>query len=198
LRAGKSAGGFTFEEFRGGRLQRASALERTFAVSVRGRSYYVLEPGPVPVVWSLGKSKGDGTIAPGGKPSRRAVRLFRSHLMPLRHPDGLDVSNNATVWSQRERPDRVARVLGTVAGPGRGPTAERFVVFAAFQGQEFRNFRQRPAEEFYRTWIPSDQPLPHWAALAGLAQRRLEERRLAKRRRATPPAAMAQTGVQQP
>jgi hypothetical protein len=181
MKAEKSAGGFTFEESRGGRLQRASTLGRTFAVSVRGRSYYVLDPGLVPVVWSLGKARGDGTIAIAGKPARRAVRVIRSHLMPLRHPDGLDVSNNATVWSQRERPDRLARVLGTIAGPGRDPAVERVVVFASFQGEEFRNFRQRPAEEFYRGWIPSDRTLPDWGTIARLAERRMEARRLAKR-----------------
>jgi hypothetical protein len=182
LRAAKSAGGFTFEEFRGGRLQPASALARGFAVSLRGRWYYVLEPGAAPVVWSLGKTaKSDGTFAIGGKPSRRAVRLLRGHLMPLRHPEGLDVSHNATVWSQRGRPDRLARVLGTIAGPVRGATVERFVAFALFQGEEFRSFRQRPADEFYRGWAPTDRPLPDWATIARLAQRRIETRRLAKR-----------------
>ena len=180
MTAAKTAGGFTFQESRGARLQRASGLGRTFAMSVRGQLYYVLEPGPVPIVWSLGRSAPDGGVSVGQKPSRRAVRLLRSHLMPLRHPEGLDVSNNATVWSQRDRPDRLARVLGSIAEPGRGPGLERYVVFALFQGEDFRNFRQRPVEEFFRGWVPSDRALPDWTAIARLAQRRLDARKLAK------------------
>jgi hypothetical protein len=167
LKATTSAAGFILEDYDASPLRRAAALGPTFAVSVRGRLYYVLEPGPAPVVWSVGRIRArDGAVEVKGKPPRRALKLVRWPLMPIGQPDQVDLSGTGTVWMQRERNDRLARVLGTVREPARGDVARSYVVFAAFRLDEPRGFRMRPAEEFFRRWEPSDRPLPGWAAIA--------------------------------
>src|SRR4029079_12134993 len=50
LKARKSPGGVALEELEAPPIRRTAALGRTFAVSARGRLFYVLEPGPAPVV----------------------------------------------------------------------------------------------------------------------------------------------------
>jgi hypothetical protein len=182
LKARKSPGGFALEELESPPVQRTAALGRTFAASPRGRVFYVLEPGPSPVVWTVGKLRdGGSTLVFKPKPPRRALQVMKWHLMPIPQPDQVDLSHSGSVWAQRFRPDRLARFIGALKpAEGEGPAPSR-VLFAAFRGEEFRNFRMIPAEEFFAQWALSDRTLPDWRTIARLAEEEAERRRTAKR-----------------
>ena len=178
LTATKSAAGFALREPAAPTLHDVAVLGRTFAASIRGEVFYVLEPGGTPVGWKVGKlAAGGGALVADDKPSRRAVRILRQRVVPLRHPESVDLSHSSTIWIQRDRPDRAGRVLGVVSAGGAGRKEENQVVFAAFRGEEFRAIRRRPAAEFFSRWIPSDRQLPDWRAIAKLARDRAEARR---------------------
>jgi hypothetical protein len=182
LRATKSPGGFALEELESPAIQRTAALGRTFAVSARGRLFYILEPGPAPVVWSVGRLReGDTTVVFKTKPPRRALRVMKWRLMPIPPPDQTDLSHSGSVWVQRFRPDRFAKVVGALRSTeGEGPELSR-ILFAAFRGDEFRDFRMVPAGEFFAQWALSDRTLPDWRAIARLAEEQAESRKAARR-----------------
>ena len=174
LRAAKSLGGFALRGVEPPQLKRASVLDRVFAASTRNRVYYVLEPGAAPVVWSIGRLRdGDASIALRAKPGRRALRMLKGNLLPLQHPEQIDLTNSGTVWMQRGRENRLAKVIGTVRDGG----GKSQVVFAAFQGEGFKSFRSRPIEEFFTQWAPSEASLPDWRAIARLAQDQVDARK---------------------
>ena len=181
LRATKSPGGFALEELETPPIQRTADLGRTFAVSAGGRLFYVLEPGPAPVVWSVGKLRdADSTVVFKGKPPRRALQVMQWRLMPVQHPEQIDLSHSGSVWTQRFRPDRFAKIIGALRSPeSEGPPRSQ-ILFAAFRGGEFRSFRMVPAEEFFAQWALSDHPLPDWRAIALLAEQQAESRKVAK------------------
>ncbi len=167
LKATKSLGGFTLERFVPPPLKRTSTLDRTFAVSSEGRVFYVLEPGSPSVVWNVGRQRErDGTLAFRSRPSRRTLRHLSWHLMPIQHPEQVDLSYSGTVWTQHDRPDRLAKVIGTL----RESSGATQVAFAAFRGGEFRAFRQKPGAEFFAQWTASEETLPGWGAIATLAR----------------------------
>jgi hypothetical protein len=182
LKAKKSPGGFALEELESPAIQRSAALGRTFAVSARGRVYFVLEPGTTPVVWSIGKLRdGDSVLLFKSKPPRRALQVMKSHLMPIPQPDQVDLAHSGSVWAQRFRPDRFAKVIGALRSTDEeGPALSR-IMFAAFRGDEFRDFRMVPAGEFFAQWALSERPLPDWRAIALLAELQAESRKAAKR-----------------
>jgi hypothetical protein len=181
LKARKSPGGFALEELESPSIQRTAMLGRTFAESARGRVFYVLEPGPVPVVWNVGKQGKK-------KPPRRALQVMKSHLMPIPQPSHVDLAHSGSVWAQRFRPDRFAKVIGALRSTEEeGPALSR-ILFAAFRGDEFRDFRMVPAGEFFSQWALSEVPLPDWRAIAQLAEQQAEARKAAKRAKKKAPA----------
>jgi hypothetical protein len=178
LKARRSAGGFVLEDYDPPPLQRAAAFPATFAVSAEGRLFYVLEPGRMPVVWSVGRIRDrDGAIVFKAKPPRRTLRVARWPMMPVEQPDQVDMSGTGTIWMQRDRTDRVARVIGSLRSPAKGSTGTSYVVFASFRQDRFRAFRIRPAEEFFRRWAPADRPLPGWGAITLEAERQASARK---------------------
>ena len=196
LKATKSPGGFALEEFQCPPFERTSALGRTFAVSARGRVFYLLEPGPAPVVWSVGKLRdSDATIAFRSRPARRTLRELKWHLMPMQHPEQVDLSHSGSVWKQRDKADRFGKVIATARSGERGAPDENQVLFAAFRGNEFREFRMLRADEFFSQWALSERPLPDWRTIAQMAEQRIVERKAAKQLKkkasATPSASEA-------
>lgn len=189
LKATKSPGGFALQELESPAIQRTATLGRTFAVSARGRLFYILEPGPTPVVWSVGRLRdGDSTLVFKTKPPRRALRVMKWHLMPIPHPGQIDLSHSGSVWAQRFRPDRSAKIIGALrSAEGEGP-AVTWILFAAFRGAGFRSFQMVPAEEFYAQWALSDHALADWRAIARLAEEQAESRKVAKRAKKKAPA----------
>ena len=182
LKATKSPGGFALEEFQSPPFQRTGALGQTFAVSARGRVFYVLEPGPAPVLWHVGKLRdSDSTIVLKGKPSRRTLQVMKWHLMPMQHPEQIDLSHSGSVWAERQKPDRLAKIIACVKSKEGEAAMASQVLFASFRGEEFREFRMVPAEEFFGQWALSERSLPDWRAIAQLAQERAESRKAAKR-----------------
>jgi hypothetical protein len=178
LKASRSCGRFVLEDYDPPPLQRAATLMATFAVSAEGRLFYVLEPGRKAVVWSVGRIRDrDGAIVFKAKPPRRTLRVARWPVMPVGHPDQVDVSGTGTIWMQRDRTDRVARVIGSVRSAARGSTGTSHVVFASFRQDRFRAFRMRPAEDFFRRWVPADRSLPGWDAIALEAERQASARK---------------------
>jgi hypothetical protein len=100
--------------------------------------------------------------------------------MPMQHPDQVDLSHTGSGWKQRDKADRFGKVIATVrSGEGGTPGANQ-VVFASFRGDEFREFRMRPAEEFFSQWAVSERPLPDWRTIAQMAQDRIADRKAAK------------------
>jgi hypothetical protein len=181
LKARKSPGGFALEELESPAIKRTAALGRTFAVSARGRMYYVLEPGPAPVVWNVGKLRKN-------KPPRRALQVMKSHLMPVPQPEEIDLAHSGSVWAQRFRPDRFAKVIGALRfTEEEGPALSR-ILFAGFRGDEFREFRMIPAGEFFAQYALSEHALPDWRAIALLAEQQAESRKAAKRAKKKAPA----------
>ena len=179
LKAKKSPGGFALEELESPAIQRPAALGRTFALSARGRVYFVLEPGVAPVVWNIGKLRKN-------KPPRRALQVMKSHLMAVPQPDQVDLAHSGSVWAQRFRPDRLAKVVGALRSTeDEGPALSR-IMFAAFRGDEFRDFRMVPAGEFFAQWALSERSLPDWRSIALLAEQQAETRKAAKRAKKAP------------
>jgi hypothetical protein len=186
LKARKSPGGFALEELEAPPIRRTAALGRTFAVSARGRVFYVLEPGPAPVVWSVGKLRdSDSALVFKAKPPRRALRVLNWHLIPIPQPDQVDLSHSGSVWAQRFRPDRLAKVIAGLKGEG--PAAD-LILFAGFRGEAFRGYRTVPAEEFFAQWALSDRALPDWRTIARLAEEQGEARKSARRLKKKAPA----------
>ena len=178
LKASRSCGRFVLDDYDPPPLQGAATLTATFAVSAEGRLFYVLEPGRMPVVWSVGRIRDrDGAIVFKAKPPRRTLRVARWPMMPVGHPDQVDMSGTGTIWKQRERTDRMARVIGSVRPAARGSTGTSHVVFASFRQDRFRAFRMRPAEDFFRRWVPADRSLPGWDAIALEAERHASARK---------------------
>jgi hypothetical protein len=180
LKASRSCGRFVLEDYDPPPLQRAATLTATFAVSAEGRLFYVLEPGRMPVVWRVGRIRDqDGAIVFKAKPPRRTLRVARWPMMPVGQPDQVDMSGTGTIWMQRDRTDRVARVIGSVRSAARDSTGASHVVFASFRQDRFRAFRMRPAEDFFRRWVPGDRSLPGWDAIALEAERQASARKSA-------------------
>ena len=172
LKASRSAGGYVLEDYDPPPLQRAATLPVTFAISAQGRLFHIMEPGRTPVVWSIGRIRDrDGVLVFKAKPARRTLRTARWPMMPVGQPEQVDMSGTGTIWMQRDRIDRLARVIGTVRSPRRGSEGTGYVVFASFRDGRFKTFTMRPTEEFFRRWVPTERSWPGWAEIAQEAER---------------------------
>jgi hypothetical protein len=107
LRVQQGDTGFRLEESVGDDFRRARSIRDTGpAISERGRAYCILETGPEPVLWHVGRPRGDGTIVlPRQKaPSRNALRVdARRFLFREETVDGLDTALQGTSWTDVAR-----------------------------------------------------------------------------------------------
>lgn len=165
---------FRLEEFRCQPFKRLGALTKTFAVNPRGRRlFYVIEPGPVPIVWNVGRwREPERFLTLRAKPSRKLLRRFRSHLLPIDHePPQVDISAMGSVWKHVSRVGREATLIGKVTSDEPGGPA--YVAFAEFRNDAFGTFRRRPAQEFHSEWKLTDRAPRPWGKIVGLAQARI-------------------------
>lgn len=173
LAAGADGDGFRLEEFHSKPFRRLGGLGQTFALNPRGRRlFYVIEPGSVPIVWNVGRwHEPEGHLTVRAKPSRKLLRRFRSHLLPLDHrPQQVDLSLTGSVWNHVSKAGRQAIFIGQVKADEPVGKSETFVAFAEFRNGAFGTFRRRPAAEFHTQWQRTDgMPMP-WGQVVALAQ----------------------------
>jgi hypothetical protein len=139
-------------------LTRAKDLSG-FVMSPRGRLYHVLEAGPRPVLWLVGRED-DGRFSYTGCPS---VRVRSKPHVQLKVPP-VDVERPAaeSTWIKNGEKEKQARLLGIV-GHGLG----RRAVLARFLDGTFMKFQYKDLAELKKKW--KEMPvagLPSWRELA--------------------------------
>jgi hypothetical protein len=166
---------FLVQEFTCPPFKRMGGLPKGFALSPRGRRlFYVIDPGSPPIVWNIGRWRvPESTLAFRAKPSRRLLRPFRSHLLPIDPPPQVDLSSAGSVWRHASKRGREATLIGRVTLGEPSGKATAYVAFAEFRNGEFGTFRRRPAQEFHDHWKRTDAPPRPWREIAQLARARL-------------------------
>ncbi len=164
LRVQQDDNGFRLEEFVGHDFRRARSIKNAGpAISERGRAYCILQTGPEPVLWHVGRPRVDGTIV---LPSQKALTQNALRVDPRRFLfctegiDGLDLSLQGTVWRRQGRDER-ATVLGRVRAGGRWQ-----VVLCREDGKGRVGIRARDETHFRAEWGPGKEAPPSWTDLA--------------------------------
>ncbi len=159
-------------------FRRLGGLPQTFAVNPRaGRLFYVIDPGPQPIVWNIGRWHApDGPVTVRAKPSRKLLRRYRSHLLPLDyHPRQIDLSITGSIWRHTDRHGRKAIVIGQITAEEAGqPRA--YVAFAEFRDGQFGTFRRRPTDDFYSNWQRTEDEAVRWPEIVDQADAMIRRR----------------------
>ena len=148
-------------------IGRSWSLPVGFAETLRGRLYYVLEEGPRPVLWNVGRRDPEGRLKPlkGTALSRRAIRVRNNYLVPVRDVAAVSLDRHNTVWRHRTKPGRQAKILGILTLQD-GP----FVAFVRFRDGQFRRCQIQPVTKFDKEWLPDHADLQSWRDIATQAE----------------------------
>ena len=170
-RASREGKGFRFEAYDPPIIEFTSKLKEGFAVSAFGRIFYVLSPGPAPVLWNVGKKTQDQSLRlPSGRAlGKRLVRVLKRKLIPLKpdqHPKQVDLSLTGQCWKRSGKPERTAKILGTVALGKEDTDGGRYVLMAQFKQEKLAKFMKRRLDRFKSDWEPSSIVLPDWGKIA--------------------------------
>jgi hypothetical protein len=179
LTASRTSQGFLLEEFKCPSFKRGRALGKGFALNPLGRRlFYVIDPGSPPIVWGVGRWRApEGTLTFRAKPSRKLLRPFRSHLLPIDPPPQVDLSSTGSVWRHVSKRGREATLIGRVTSRGPSGNSAAYVAFAEFRNGHFGTFRRRPAQEFHKDWKRTEAAPRPWREIAQLARVRLVRRK---------------------
>lgn len=179
LEATAEGNGFRIVEIQPKPFRRLGALPQTFAINPRaGRLFYVIHPGPEPIVWSIGRwNARDGSITVRAKPSRKLLRRYRSHLLPLDSPPSeVDLSITGSVWMSKRKEGLKAVVIGQIASKEETGQPRSLVAFAQFRDGQLQTFRRRPANDFHSNWDRIDDETISWSELVDQADAMLKKK----------------------
>jgi hypothetical protein len=162
------AGEFQLTTYRAAGLRRASDLSGGFGLSPRHQVFQIVSPGSQAVLWHIGKlDPATGKLRLRKTTSRRMVRLSQRLLMPCQAPAGVLTDQAGTVWQDRTRIGRRAKLVGTV-----NPESDiqkrsgTYVFLAVYDGGRFKRFQRMPLEHFEKRWHADAVPLPEWRQIA--------------------------------
>lgn len=180
LEATAEGGGFRVNEVQPKPFRRLGALQQGFALNPRaGRLFYVIQPGSEPIVWNVGRwHMPDGSVTVRAKPSRKLLRRYRSHLLPLESvPSQVDLSATGSVWMRRSgKRNQKAIVIGQISANEEGGLSRACVAFAQFQDGQFQTFRRRPADVFHSNWQRIGDESVLWSKIVDQADTLLNNR----------------------
>jgi len=163
LQVERNEGDFELSWYRAPNLVSARHLAPGLAVSPGGRLFWILERGPAPAVWFVGRQDADGRLVlpSSGALARSGLQVIARRLVPVGSHEAVSVEKQGQVWVHKSKPGRRAVVLGEVTSDG-----STQVVFVRMKNGAPRKVRRQSASKFSRDWLRSDVKRPEWHALA--------------------------------
>jgi hypothetical protein len=175
IRATRKGAGFRIERFECPAFTPARNLQTgDFAVTPSGRLYYVLERGPKPVLWNIGKriSVGGFLLLATRALNLRCIQVVNRMLIPAESANEVDVAQSGTVWQHPKKAATTAKLMGRVLPDSIQPGQQGFAVIARFVDKAFEKFQQRSWSDFAADWRKVDIELPDWRSIATAARNR--------------------------
>ncbi len=175
IRATRKGTGFRIERFECPAFTPARNLHTgDFAVTPSGRLYYVLERGPRPVIWNIGKRmKGRGfRLLSTRALNLRCIQVVNRMLIPAEPAKEVEVAQSGTVWQHPRKPATTAKLLGRVMPDSTQSGQQGFAVIARFVDKTFERFQQRSWGDFAADWRKVDIQLSDWRSIAAVARNR--------------------------
>jgi hypothetical protein len=173
IRARPTGAAFTIELLECRRPEHSSKIKEGSALTGGARLFLVLEPGPHPVMWYVGKRAEDRRLrlAAGDALAWASVQVLDRMLVPEGQLEGVDLSLSGTVWNRRDRPGTQAKLVGQVLCGSRHDTQAPSAVIARFKHGKFVKFQKKAWSGFVAQWhreSPASE-LPSWRSIAAAA-----------------------------
>jgi len=154
--AKKHSGGFSLEPYVPGVLHSRWMAKGEFGKTRSGRVFCVVEAGPDPILWNVGKPH--TSSAPLQLPSQKALntRVLRQgnfYLVPCSPPDSVSLEPSGTLWRHAKNDGRIAKMIGILQSKNSKRVAVKYAVFARFRPDRGAIFRKQLWPSFQKEWV---------------------------------------------